>query len=451
MKIVIVGSGKLGSYLSNILIKENHDVTIVDKNESILNKLSNTQDVSCICGNGLVVDTLLDADVNKADILIASMKNDEDNIVCCLLAKNLGVKSTIMRIRNPEYSNSMQYIQNDLGLSITINPELLSAREIVNQLKFPLSVKSNYFSKGKIEMVEFKIKENSKLIGLSVKDLISKIKKEIIIFAVERENKVYIPKGDFVFELGDRLVITSKPQNISYFFKQIGNVKQKVNNIMIIGGSKLSYYLAKFLCDMKVNVKIIEIDKEKCNFLAHNIPKALIIHGDGADKQLLLEEGIEEVDALISATGIDEENIIFSIFANSLKIPKIITKINHLTFAEIVEDMGVESIITPHVIASNQVIKYIRARENSIGGNMETLIRLMNDRLEIMEFIVKDDFKAVGKKLKDIKFKNNAIVVCIKRNRNIIFPTGEDEIRSNDNIIIATTKLGIKGLNEIVG
>lgn len=451
MKIIIVGSGKLGSYLSSILIKENHDITVIDKNEIVLNKLNNTQDISIVCGNGLVVDTLIEADVNSADILIASMKNDEDNIVCCLLAKNLGVKSTIMRIRNPEYSSGMQYIQNDLGLSMTINPELLAAREIVNQLKFPLSVKPSYFSKGKVEMIEFKIKEGSKLIGLSVKNLIDKIKKEIIIFAVERGDKVHVPKGDFVFELGDKLVITAKPQNILAFFKQMGNLKQKTSSVIIIGGSKLSYYLAKFLCDIKIGVKIIETDKEKCISLSKQLPKALIINGDGSDKHLLLEEGIDETDAFITATGIDEENVIFSMYANSINVPKVITKINHLTFIEILENMGIESIITPHVIASNQVLKYIRARENSKGGNMESLTRMMNDKLEIMEFIIGEDFRALNKKIKDIKFKNNVIVACIKRNRSLIFPTGEDTIKANDNIIIATTKIGIKGLNDILG
>lgn len=450
MKIIIVGSGKMGAYLSNILAKENHDVTVVDKNEQVLNKLSNTQDISTLCGNGLVADTLLEAGVNETDILISSMKSDEDNIVCCLLAKNLGVESTIMRIRNPEYYQSMQYIQNDLGLSMTINPELLTAREMANTLRFSSSVKANYFSKGKIEMIEFKIKNDSKLIGLSIRDLISKIKKEIIVFAVERNGNVYIPNGDFEFQLGDKLIITSKPQNIANFFKQVGTATQKTKSIMIVGGSKVSYYLAKFLCEMGMGVKLIEIDKEKCNILSEQLPKSLIINGDGSDKHLLLEEGIEEVDAFVSATGIDEENVIFSLFANSLNIPKVITKINHLTFGEIIESVGIESIMTPHVVASNQVLRYIRARENSKGGSMESLIRLMDSKLEIMEFIIDSDFKAVNKKIKDIKFKDNVIVVCINRKRNIIFPTGEDMINVGDNIIIATTKFSIKGLNDIL-
>ena len=429
MKIIIVGSGKMGSYLSNILANENHDITVIDKNETVINKLNNTQDISILCGNGLVAATLEEADIKNTDILISTMKNDEDNIVCCLLAKNLGVKNTIMRIRNPEYKDSMHYIKNDLGLSMTINPELLTAKEIANTLNFPSGIKINYFFKGKIEMLEFKIKENSNIIRLSVKDLISKIKKKIIIVAVERNDKVFVPNGEFVFELGDKLIITSKLQNINNFFKFMGNVTFKTKDVMIIGGSKMSYYLAYFLENMGINSKIIEMDKNKCEILSEKLSKTLIINGDGSDKNLLLEEGIEEMDAFVSATGIDEENIIYSLFANSLNIPKVITKINHLTFNDIVESVGIENVQTPHIIASNQVLKYIRAMENSRGGNMESLVRIMDDKLEMMEFVINDEFKYINKCLKDIHFKEGIIVVCINRKGNVIFPTGEDVLK----------------------
>lgn len=450
MKIIIVGSGKMGSYLSNILAKENHDIIVIDKNEDIINKLNNTQDISIICNNGLVASTLEEADIKNTDILISTMKNDEDNIVCCLLAKNLGVKNTIMRIRNPEYKDSMHYIKNDLGLSMTINPELLTAKDIANTLNFPSGIKLNYFFKGKVEMVEFKIKEKSNIIGMTVKDLISKIKKKVIIVAVERNDKVIVPKGDFVFELDDKLIITSRPQNINNFFKFAGNISFKTKDVMIIGGSKVSYYLAFFLENMGINSKIIEIDKSKCEFLSEKLEKTLIINGDGSDKDLLLEEGIEEVDAFVSATGIDEENIIYSLFAKSLDIPKVITKINHLTFNDIVERVGIENVQTPHIIASNQVLKYIRAMENSKGGNMESLVQLMDDKLEMMEFVINNEFNAINVCLKDVKFKDGVIIVCIGRKGNIIFPSGEDILKINDNIIIATTKTNIKGLNDIL-
>ena len=379
------------------------------------------------------------------------MEDDKENIVCCLLAKNLGVKNTIMRIRNPEYKDTMQYIKNDLGLSLAINPELLTAQEIASALNFSSGVKATYLSKGKVEMIEFKIKNDSILVGLTIKDLMSKLKKKVIVVAVERNSNVYVPNGDFTLEFGDKLIITSKPQNISSFFNYIGNINHKAKNVMIVGGSRVSYYLASFLCDIGTNVKIIEVDKAKCQMLAEKLPNALIINGDGSDKNLLIEEGIDDVDAFVAATGIDEENIIFSLFANSLNVPKVITKINHLNFEDIVESVGIETIVTPHVVAANQVLRYIRAKENSKGGSMESLVRLMDNRLEIMEFKIHMDFKALDKKLKDIKFKDGIIITCINRHGNIIFPTGDDVIKANDSIIISTTKSNIKGLNDILG
>ena len=451
MKIIIVGSGKMGTYLSSILIEENYNVTVIDKNEEVINKLNNTQDVSAICENGLVVDNLLEAGIKSTDILISTMKNDEDNILCCILGKKLGAKNTIARVRNPEYAKSMNYIKDDLGLSMTINPELLTAREIANTIRFPESIKPSYLSKGKIELIEFKIKNDSPLVNLSIKDLRTKFKSEVLVVAIERNGYVYIPNGSFVFCENDKVVITSKVDQVTNFLKEIGNSYLKIKDVMIIGGSKVSYYLTKFLTEINVKVKIIEAVHEKCKFLSSALPKALIINGDGSDKHLLIEEGIENVDAFVSATGIDEENVVYSMFANTLDIPKVITKINHLNFGEMLESVGLESLFTPHVIASNQILRYIRSKSNSKGGSMESLVRLIDDKVEIAEFIINKDFKYIGKPLKNINFRDNLIIVCINRKGNIIFPTGNDYIDANDKIVIATTKHGVKGLNDILG
>lgn len=451
MRIVIVGSGKMGSYLSHSLAKENYDVIVVDKNEKVLNKLESTQDVSTICGNGLIVDTLLEAEVKNTDVLIASMKNDEDNILCCLLAKQIGAKNTIARVRNPEYAKSINYIKDNLGLSLSINPELLTAKEIAGTLRFSENLKVNYLSRGKVELIEFKVKNAVPLAGLSLKELNKKFDNEILIVAVERKNEVYIPNGEFTLEQGDKIVITSKPKNIANFFKHIGNESLKRKNVMIVGGSKVSYYLAKFLSEENMKVKLIELDDQKCESLSESLPKTLVVNGDGSDKHFLLEAGIEDMDVFVSATGMDEENVIFSMFANALHIPKVITKINHLNFSEILENIGIESVLTPHIIASNHILRYIRSKEASKGGSMESLIRLIDNKIEIVEFIINKDFKKIGKMLKEIKFKDNVIVISIHRKGNIIFPTGDDTIENGDGIIIATTKTGIKNCNDILG
>lgn len=450
MKILIIGCGKMGKYLASTLVKEKHDVTIIDKNETVIDKLNSNLDVSTICGNALIVDTLLEAGIKNTDIVINTLKNDEDNILCSIFSKNLGAKNTIARVRNPEYLKSVNYLRDNLGISMAINPELLTAREISSTLKFSDNIKSTLLSKGKVELIEFKLKENSPIINISLKNLKNVIKSNIIVVAIERNNKVIVPNGNFEFQNNDKIVITSTPKDINLFFKELKKEYLKIKDVMIVGGSKISYYLTKFLTEDNIKVKIIDNDMNKCNELSEKLDKALIINGDASDKSLLIEEGIENTDAFVTTTGIDEENVVYSMFANSLNVPKVITKINHLNFSEILDNIGIENIFTPHVIATNHILRYIRAKENSIGGSMETLVRTMNEELEIIEFKVNNDFESVGKSLKKIKFKNNIIVVSIIRKNNIIFPIGEDIIEVNDKIIIATTNKGIKGLNNIL-
>lgn len=450
MKILIIGCGKMGKHLAHALSKENYNVTIIDKNIEILDKLNTNLDIITINGNALIIDTLIEADIKNTDIVICTMKNDEDNILCSILAKNLGAKDTIARVRNPEYIKSINYMKDNLGISMTINPEFLTAKSISSTLRFSDNIKTSFLSKGKIELIEFKLKDKSPIINIPLKKLKNIIKSNIIVVAVERNGKVIVPNGEFKFNLNDKVVITSTPKNINLFLKEIKKNNLKIKNVMIVGGSKISYYLSKSLIEDNIKVKIIDSSIEKCNELSEKLDKALIINGDASDKNLLIEEGIENTDAFVAATGMDEENVVFSMFANSIKVPKVITKINHLTFSEIMDNVGIESIFTPHVVATNQILRFVRAKENSIGGSMETLIRFMNDNLEIMEFILNKDFKMIGKELKDIKFKNNLIVIAINRKNSVIFPSGNDTLEINDKIIIATSTPGIKGLNNIL-
>lgn len=448
MNILIVGTGKMGRYLSSSLVHENYNVTVIDKNEFILDRLSNSLDVSTICGNGLVIDTLLEANVKDADIVISTMKNDEDNILCSLLVKKLGVKNTIARVRNPEYIKSIQYIKDDVDMAI--NPEFLTAKAINSTLKLSNNIKISFLAKGKVELLEFKLKSDSPLVNVALKNIKSAIKANIIIVAISRDDKVIVPNGDFILEENDKILITATPSNINLLFKEMHTNYLKVKDVMIVGGSKIAYYLAKNLTEDNIKVKIIESDINKCEELDEKLEKVLIINGDGSDKNLLIEEGIENVDAFIAATGIDEENVVYSMFANSINVPKVITKINHLNFREVLESVGVSSIVTPHVIATSHILRYIRAKENSLGGSMETLLKFMDDNLEIIEFKINKDFKMIGKELKNIKFKKNIIIVSINRKGNIIFPGGNDIFEVDDKIVVATTNSGIKGLNDIL-
>jgi len=450
IKIIIIGAGKMGRYLASTLVHEKHNISVIDNDVKIIEKLNTELDVSVFEGNGLVVDTLLETDIKNTDIVISCMENDEDNILSCLFAKNLGAKNTIARVRNPEYIKSIHYMKNNLGINMIINPELLTAKKIESTLKYSGNINSNYLAKGKVELLEFKLKSDSPLINISLKEVRNKLKANVLVVAVERNEKVIVPNGDFIFLENDNIIVTAKHNEITLMLKEMHTDYLKVKNVMIVGGSKIAYYLAKNLIEDKVKVKIVESDFEKCKKLDEILDKALIINGDGSDKNLLIEEGIENIDAFVATTGIDEENVVYSMFANSINVPKVITKINHLNFSEVLENVGIDNIITPHVVASNHILRYIRSKENSIGGNMETLLRFMDEELEIMEFKVNSSFKMCNKKLKNIKFKKNLIVVCIKRKNEIVFPTGDDILEVDDNIIVSTTNHNIRGLNDIL-
>ena len=450
IKIIIIGAGKMGRYLASTLVHEKHNISVIDNDVKIIEKLNTELDVSVFEGNGLVVDTLLETDIKNTDIVISCMENDEDNILSCLFAKNLGAKNTIARVRNPEYIKSIHYMKNNLGINMIINPELLTAKKIESTLKYSGNINSNYLAKGKVELLEFKLKSDSPLINISLKEVRNKLKANVLVVAVERNEKVIVPNGDFIFLENDNIIVTAKHNEITLMLKEMHTDYLKVKNVMIVGGSKIAYYLAKNLIEDKVKVKIVESDFEKCKKLDEILDKALIINGDGSDKNLLIEEGIENIDAFVATTGIDEENVVYSMFANSINVPKVITKINHLNFSEVLENVGIDNIITPHVVASNHILRYIRSKENSIGGNMETLLRFMDEELEIMEFKVNSSFKMCNKKLKNIKFKKNLIVVCIKRKNETVFPTGDDILEVDDNIIVSTTNHNIRGLNDIL-
>lgn len=450
MKILIVGVGKMGRYLAETLAHEKHDVSVIDKNELVIERINNSLDISVFSGNGLIVDTLLESGVENVDFVISCMKNDEDNILCSLFARKLGAKNTIARVRNPEYIKSIHYMKNNLGINMIINPEMLTAKAIYSTLKYSGNIKSSYLTRGKVELLEFILNVDSPLINIQLKDIKNVLKANILVVAVERDDKVLVPDGEFIFLENDKIVVTSKHSDITLMLKEMNCNYLKCKNVMIVGGSKIAYYLGKYLIDDNIKVKIIENDLDKCEQISELLDKALVINGDGSDKNLLLEENIDNTDAFVATTGIDEENVVYSMFANSLNVPKVITKINHLNFSEVLDTVGINNVITPHLVASNQILRYIRAKENSIGGNMETLLRFMDDELEIMEFKVSNSFKMCGEYLKNIKFKKNLIVVCIKRKNEIIFPSGNDSIQVDDSIIISTTNHNIRGLNDIL-
>mgnify|MGYP002857340359 CR=1 FL=1 len=449
MRIIIVGIGKLGEYLTKSLVREGHEITVIDtyfnKHENIINN----EDVNYIEGNALNANILKEAGAASADLLICAMDKDEQNVMCSLLAKKLGTKHTIARIRNTEYASSISLLKDDLGLSLTINPDLLTAEYIYNVLSIPTAINTTSFFKGKVEMISLKVKEDSVIKNLTLNKIANKLDR-IIICAIERKNKIIIPKGTTKFLEDDKVYITGTPQSINKFLIYLKRIGEKTKKVIICGGSETAVYLSRLLIDSGMTTKIIEDNEERCQKLSEELPQALIIHGDVSNQNVLYEEGIEKADAFVSLTGIDEENIIYSMFASSLNVPKVITKINHINLEGILDKANIDTVITPHIIASNQIVSYIRAMENSTGSSCEALYKFEEEAFEMLEFNIKNDFKGLDTKLRNLKFKEGILIIAIQRGKNIIIPNGNDEIKEKDIIVIIDNKNQVKNINDII-
>ncbi len=450
MRIVIVGDGKVGKSLTEQLSSEGHDIVVIDSNPNVISNVVNTHDVMGICGNGASYEVQREAEVNKADMLIAATSADELNILCCLVAKKIGAKHTIARVRNPEYSRQLAFMREELGLSMTINPELAAANEISRMLRFPSALKVDFFARGRVDLVELKVHAGGSLENQTLSSLSKKYQSKALICAVQRGEEVHIPSGDFILRAGDKIYVTGSQVEIEKFFRAIGVLKQKVRKVMIVGGGRIAHYLARQLSETGMKVKIIEIDRNRCIELSDALPKAEIINGDGSDKDVLLEEGIAETDAFIALTGIDEENIIVSVYATLLGINKVIAKINRGSFSDILTTIGLDSLISPKQITTNQIIRYVRAMQNSTGDGVVALSRIVDGKAEAVEFTASPATKFTGIQLKDITLRPNILIACIFRRNRIIIPGGADSIENGDSVIIVTTDRTLRDLNDIL-
>ncbi len=449
MNIVIVGGGKVGFALASQLSAENHDVSVIDTLAERTTLISNTLDVFTLCGNGVSHIVQSEAGVADADLLIAASGEDEINMLCCIVAKKVGAKHTIARVRNPEYHQQMFFLREELGLSLAINPEQTAANEISRILRFPAAIKVEPFANGRVELVEFRLRDDSPLNGVALRDLSKHLQSRVLICAVERGDDVTIPTGDFVLCSGDRLHMVASPKEAETCFKNIGAFKRVAKDVIIVGGGRIAYYLAQRLLDSGIHVKIIERNEERCNKLCELLPKATIIHGDGSDQELLHEEGVAFAGAFVALTGIDEENIILSIYANRMGVEKVITKVSRTNYVDMLDVPGLESFICPKDITSSQILQYVRAMQNSYGSSVETLYRVVGDRVEALEFHVCKNAKVIGIPFKDMSLKPGILVAAIIRRGRCIIPGGNDMIEEQDNVIVITTDRGLCELNGI--
>ena len=452
MKIVIVGCGKIGSTILDSLVEEGHDVVGIDTDEKVINEMMNMYDVMGVCGSGTDYGMLEEAGTENAEIFIAATSSDELNMISCFMARKMGAKHTIARIRNPEYNQeNLVFLKQQLDLSMAINPESLSAVEIFNILQLPYAVRIQTFSQRNFEIIEIILKEGSALAGMKLMDLRNKFKAKFLICVVQRGEEVYIPSGNFILQAGDKIGLTAAIPEIQKLMRSLGWEKKKTRDVMILGGSKIAYYLARMLITSGNNVKIIEQSREKCQELSESLDRAVIIEGDGAQQELLLEEGLKNLDAFVALTGMDEENILISIFAASQKVPTVISKINRNELANMAVKLGLDCVISPKRIVSDVIVRYARALENSRGSNVETLYNIMDDKAEVLEFNVKADFKQVNIPLRDLELNKNILIAGIIRDRKPIIPSGDDCIMKNDKVIVVVTSdQRLNDLSDIV-
>ncbi|MGN1266328.1 MAG: Trk system potassium transporter TrkA [Dorea sp.] len=451
MKIVIIGDGKVGHKLAVQLSEEEYDIVLIDQNEGRLKEAVNQMDIFCITGNGADVEVLRQADVPRADLVIACTSTDEMNMLSCLLAKRLGAKHTVARVRNPLYYKQIDILKEDLHLSMAVNPELTAANDIARVVLFPEASKVETFMKGRVELVESAVREDSRLIGLSLADIYRRFQIQILVCAVKRGNDVYIPDGSFVVEKGDRLHIAASHQNLKAFFKAAGRKMAKVKNVMILGGGHVCFYLAGQLLQAGMQVKIIEHDMKRCETLCEHLPKATIIHGDATNHELLIEEGIGKADALVSLTGMDEENIIMGLFAKTQGVEKVVAKVNEDTRAQMVEGFGIDSLISAKSATADVIMAYVKARKNSYSSeNVETMYRLLNGRVKALEFIIKKESEFTNVPLKELPTKKNILIACIGRKRKIIIPNGNDHIEVGDSVIVVTMDQRVNHFRDIL-
>lgn len=451
MRIVIIGDGKVGHKLTTQLSEEDYDIVLIDQNEGKLQAALNQMDIFCITGNGADVEVQKQADVPNADLVIACASSDEMNMLSCLLARKIGAKHTIARLRNPIYYRQIDLLKADLHLSMAVNPELAAANEVARILLFPEANKVETFMKGRVELVEYLVRGGSQLADLSLAEIYRKYKIKILVCAVKRGNDVYIPSGDFILREGDKLHIAAAHENLKSFFKSLGRKNARVKNVLICGGGHLCFYLTTQLLQAGMQVKIIEKNEARCEELCEQLPKATIIHGDAADQDLLLEEGIQNADAFISLTGMDEENIIMSLFAKTQGVDKIVAKINNETRAQMVEGLGIDSTISAKSAAANAILNYVKARMNSYSNaNVETMYRLVNGRVEAQEYIIKQECEYTNIPLKDLPTKKNHLIACIGRRRRVIIPNGEDHLEVGDSVIVVTKEHTIREFKDIL-
>lgn len=452
MRIVILGEGKLGTALTGRLIAEKHDVVVIDPNENVLAKNEDVLDALFIKGSGVNVESLNEANIKKADVVIATTQSDETNMLSCLTAKKLGASYAIARIRDPQYLPSLSFLQKELGIDYPVNPERATAREISRMLRFPFADNIETFARGRVEMMDFKATENDPLVNIPLKDIYARNRTlpQVLICAVEHEGQCIIPKGDFIIRPGDQVHVMADVADITQFFKALGKDTGRVRNVMIMGGSRISYYLADMLLNMNIGVTIIEIDEKKARTLAEELPKASVIQGDGTDQELLLSEGMPDMDAFITLSGRDEDNLMSGLYAAQMGVKKVIVKNNHSSYGAMIGKLGLSSMVNPQTITCNSIMRTVRARDRRANSTVQRMYRLMNGGAEALEFIADAKAAYLHTPLRDLQVADDCLIGVIVRDNTVLIPFGNDTIEPGDHVMVISKEEGLSSLDQVL-
>lgn len=452
MNIIIVGDGKVGRGLAEQLVTEDHDIVMVDNNPIKLQNEADKIDIQVLKGNGATQNVLKEAGCENCDLFIATTDTDEVNILCCIIARKLGAKHNIARVRNPEYAGQTALMQDELGFSMFINPEKLVADEISRVLRAPSALKIDVFSRGRVEIMKFLVEDNGVFHNTKISKISKMLNANILVCAIERGEEVIIPDGEDILESGDKISIIVPVKESSNFFRNAGFITSATKNVIIIGGGNLSIYLSKILLNMKMKIKIIEQNPEKCEVLAETLPQAIIVHGDGTDHQFLMEQGIDRADAVIALTNIDEENIILAMYVALNFNAKTVAKVDRQELARLASNINnTISFISTKNLTTQTIIRYARAVENSLGSNMENMYHIVDNKVEALEFYVTHEIVGLlDIPLSNLKIKKDILIASITRNGEIIIPNGNTKIKPKDSVIIITTQAGLMDLSDIL-
>ena len=450
MKIIVVGCGKVGAALIAQLSQEGHDISVIDVDSGVVTDISNNYDVLGLVGNGASHAVQMEAGIETADLLIAATDSDELNLLCCLIAKKAGGCNTIARVRNPVYNGEIGFIKEELGLFLTVNPEMAAATEAARVLRFPSAVQIETFAKGRVEIVKVRIPEGSVLDNCPLAQIHKRTGTDVLICTVERGGQVEIPNGAFVLKAGDVISIVASKQNTRDFVSRIGLKSRRVRDCMIIGGGKIAFYLAQQLIESGIRVKIIEKDRDRCEELCAALPKAVIINADAANQHILMEEGVRECESFVTLTGMDEENLFLSLFAQECSKAKVITKVDRLDFDEIIKRLDLGTLVHPKNITADNIIRYVRAMQNSIGSNVESLYKIIENKVEALEFKIQPDSPVVGIPLSQLKVKPGVLIACITTDGKTAIPNGNSKIKEGDSVVVVTSHLGFGDIRDIL-